>query len=317
MLPEPIGEVISSSIRPNGLEVQKVRVPLGVIFFIYESRPNVTADAAALCVKSGNAVILRGGKEAAHSNRRHRRPILAEAASRGRPARGCRATGRHHRPRGGRPSAGNARIYQPGDSARRRGADPPRGRRGPDAGHQALHRQLPRLRRPLGRPGHGRADRGQRQVPADGRVQRGRVAAGPRAVAAALAAARSARPWSSGGSRFAATRRTRRSLPEAQAGHARRIIITEYLGPIISVKVVDSLDEAIGHINRYGSQHTDAIVTRDLAAARQFAAADRQLGGDGQRQHAVQRRRRVRPGRRDRHQHRQVPRPRPVRAARS
>src|SRR5207253_5728561 len=67
-LPEPIGEVIESSIRPNGLEVLKVRVPLGVIFFIYESRPNVTADAAAICVKSGNAVILRGGKEALHSN---------------------------------------------------------------------------------------------------------------------------------------------------------------------------------------------------------------------------------------------------------
>ena len=68
-LPEPIGETIESSIRPNGLEVRKVRVPLGVVFFIYESRPNVTADAAAICVKSGNAVILRGGKEAARSNR--------------------------------------------------------------------------------------------------------------------------------------------------------------------------------------------------------------------------------------------------------
>ena len=68
-MPEPIGEVIESSIRPNGLEVLKVRVPLGVVFFIYESRPNVTADAAAICVKSGNAVILRGGKEAIHSNR--------------------------------------------------------------------------------------------------------------------------------------------------------------------------------------------------------------------------------------------------------
>src|SRR5688500_16503110 len=67
-LPDPIGEVIESSIRPNGLEVLKVRVPLGVVFFIYESRPNVTADAAAICLKSGNAVILRGGKEALHSN---------------------------------------------------------------------------------------------------------------------------------------------------------------------------------------------------------------------------------------------------------
>ena len=68
-LPDPIGEVIDSSVRPNGLEVLRVRVPLGVVFFIYESRPNVTADAAAICVKSGNAVILRGGKEAAHSSR--------------------------------------------------------------------------------------------------------------------------------------------------------------------------------------------------------------------------------------------------------
>ncbi|HLQ44879.1 MAG TPA: glutamate-5-semialdehyde dehydrogenase, partial [Planctomycetaceae bacterium] len=67
-LPDPVGEVIDSNVRPNGLLVTRVRVPLGVVFFIYESRPNVTVDAAALCVKSGNAVILRGGKEAFHSN---------------------------------------------------------------------------------------------------------------------------------------------------------------------------------------------------------------------------------------------------------
>ncbi|MEO1972411.1 MAG: gamma-glutamyl-phosphate reductase, partial [Pirellulaceae bacterium] len=69
MLADPIGESIESSRRPNGMQVTKMRVPLGVVFFIYESRPNVTADAAAICVKSGNAVILRGGKEAAHSSR--------------------------------------------------------------------------------------------------------------------------------------------------------------------------------------------------------------------------------------------------------
>ncbi|MCH2570756.1 MAG: glutamate-5-semialdehyde dehydrogenase [Planctomycetes bacterium] len=65
---DPIGEIIEGQVRPNGLRIQKMRVPLGVVFFIYESRPNVTADAAALCLKSGNAVILRGGKEAKHSN---------------------------------------------------------------------------------------------------------------------------------------------------------------------------------------------------------------------------------------------------------
>src|SRR5262249_39220357 len=67
-LPDPVGRVLDSSVRPNGLEVHKVSVPLGVIFFMYESRPNVTVDAAGLCVKSGNAIILRGGKEALHSN---------------------------------------------------------------------------------------------------------------------------------------------------------------------------------------------------------------------------------------------------------
>src|SRR5206468_3756276 len=67
-LPDSVGETIDGSIRPNGLAVSRVRVPLGVVFFIYESRPNVTVDAAGICVKSGNAVILRGGKEAFHSN---------------------------------------------------------------------------------------------------------------------------------------------------------------------------------------------------------------------------------------------------------
>ncbi len=85
-LPDPIGEVIESSRRPNGLDVSRVRVPLGVIFMIYESRPNVTVDAAALCVKSGNAAILRGGKEAIHTNRALHR-VLADALAACRPAR--------------------------------------------------------------------------------------------------------------------------------------------------------------------------------------------------------------------------------------
>src|SRR5262249_17663082 len=67
-LPDPVGQVRASTVRPNGLEVHKVGVPLGTILFIYESRPDVTVDAAALCVKSGNAVVLRGGREASHSN---------------------------------------------------------------------------------------------------------------------------------------------------------------------------------------------------------------------------------------------------------
>src|SRR5262245_53207703 len=85
-LPDPVGRVLESSVRPNGLQVAKVAVPLGVIFFIYEARPNVTADAAALCVKSGNALILRGGKEALHSNVALHRLLQDELPRAGLPA---------------------------------------------------------------------------------------------------------------------------------------------------------------------------------------------------------------------------------------
>src|SRR4029077_7552559 len=84
-LPDALGEVVTSSRRPNGLEVRQVRVPLGVIFMIYESRPNVTVDAAALCVKSGNAVILRGGKEAFHTHRALHGILAGELAASGLP----------------------------------------------------------------------------------------------------------------------------------------------------------------------------------------------------------------------------------------
>ncbi|MEM7561084.1 MAG: aldehyde dehydrogenase family protein, partial [Planctomycetota bacterium] len=85
-LPDPVGETISGGKRPNGLEIRRIRVPLGTVFFIYESRPNVTADAAAICVKSGNAVILRGGKEAAHSSKAIVDILRAQTAEFGIPA---------------------------------------------------------------------------------------------------------------------------------------------------------------------------------------------------------------------------------------
>ena len=85
-MPDPVGQVLENGVRPNGLQVHKVGVPLGVIFFIYESRPNVTVDAAGLCVKSGNAVILRGGKEAIHSNTALHR-VLADELDALRPSR--------------------------------------------------------------------------------------------------------------------------------------------------------------------------------------------------------------------------------------
>ena len=129
-LPEPIGEVISSSIRPNGLEVQKVRVPLGVIFFIYESRPNVTTDAAAICVKSGNAVILRGGKEAAHSNAAIAEILAEAAAEAGLPADAVQLVATPDRAAVGH-LLRMPRVHQRGHSPRRRKPDPPREPRRP------------------------------------------------------------------------------------------------------------------------------------------------------------------------------------------
>lgn len=96
LLPDPVGEIIDGQVRPNGLRVSRVRVPLGVVFFIYESRPNVTVDAAALCVKSGNAVILRGGKEALHSNIALHQILTDALRETGLPLE-CRATGLVHR----------------------------------------------------------------------------------------------------------------------------------------------------------------------------------------------------------------------------
>ena len=120
-LPDPVGEVITSSRRPNGLDVTQVRVPLGVVFFIYESRPNVTVDAAALCVKSGNAVILRGGKEAIHSNRALHRVLADELAPSGLPADAVQLVA-DDRPRGRRALAADARVHRPGHPPRRRRA---------------------------------------------------------------------------------------------------------------------------------------------------------------------------------------------------
>ena len=248
--------------RPNGCESTKVRVPLGVVFFIYESRPNVTADAAAICVKSGNAVILRGGKEAIHSSQAIVE-LLAEAADEvGLPADAVQLV-EHDRSRGGRPVPGDAAVHRPGDSPRRRRADPPRGGRGQDAGHQAFHRQLPRVRRRGGRPGHGRARSSiNSQVPADGRVQRGRVAGGASPTWPASFCRAIGRALAERGVEIRGDERTCELVPAAKPA-SDEDYAAEYLGPIISSRVVGSLDEAIEHINRYGSQHTDAIVTSD------------------------------------------------------
>jgi len=269
MLPDPVGEVIESSVRPNGLEVLKVRVPLGVIFFIYESRPNVTADAAALCLKSGNAVILRGGKEAAHSNRAIA-AILGEAAAQaGLPADAVQLVATADREAVGHllnmPESINVCIPRGGEGLIRR---------------VSAEAKMPVIKHYAGNchvylDPSADPDMAERIV-VNAKCQRlGVCNAAESLVVHADAAgpllARIGKALVARGIEIRGDARARAILADAkeatEADYGR-----EYLGPVISVKVVDSLDEAIAHINRYSSQHTEAIVTSRLDSARRFVA---------------------------------------------
>jgi len=269
MLPEPIGEIISSSVRPNGLLVQKVRVPLGVIFFIYESRPNVTADAAALCVKAGNAVILRGGKEAAHSNAAIVEILAEAAAEAGLPTHAVQLVATADREAVGHflrmPQYITVTIPRGGESLIRRVSEEARM---PVIKHFAgnCHVYLDQSADP---------DMAERIV-VNAKCQRMGVcnAAESLVVHSAVADSllpRVAKALIDRGIEIRGDQRTCQLVPQAKPA-TEEDYYAEYLGPIISVRVVDSLDEAIEHINHYSSQHTEAIVTRDLEAARQFAA---------------------------------------------
>ena len=191
-LPDPVGETIDGHKLENGLDVRRVRVPLGVVAVVYEARPNVTIDCSALCLKSGNAIVLRGSSTAAHSN-----AVLAEVAVERR--RSCR------RPRGrdlDRQRRRPRRAAPDRDAGRRRRPDHPARRRGPEGGaqgarHGARHvrgcGQLPRVRRRGGRPRQGGGDRRQREDPAPVGLQRGRDAPRPRRHRGRVPAARAPR----------------------------------------------------------------------------------------------------------------------------
>jgi glutamate-5-semialdehyde dehydrogenase len=267
LLRDPVGEIIESSIRPNGLEVQKVRVPLGVIFFIYESRPNVTADAAALCVKSGNAVILRGGKEAAHSSRAIVEILTDALAEVGLPTDAVQLVDTPDREAVGHflrldeyiavaiPRGGEGLIRRVAEEAR-----------------------MPVIKHFTGNC-HVYVDAAADlemavRLTVNSKCQRYGVcnAAESLLVHADVAAEflpTIGRALQGRGVEIRGDERVRELVPGAKAA-TEEDYAAEYLDAIISAKVVGSLDEAIEHINRYGSHHTDAIVTRDLAAARQF-----------------------------------------------
>ena len=268
-LPDPIGELVSSGRRPNGLDVAQLRVPLGVVFMIYESRPNVTADAAALCVKSGNAAILRGGKEAIESNRALARVLADELEPAGLPADAVQLVATTDRRAVGHflrmPDRIDLAIPRGGPGLIRRVSD------------EAL---MPVLKH----------DRGVCHVYVDAevdpamaiRVAVNSKAARPSACNAAetLLVHRAIAPtFLPRVADALATAGVEMRGDAAARAHVPSMLEavdldwdTEHLAKILSVAVVDSLDEALLHIARHGSGHTEAILTRDLTSARRFAA---------------------------------------------
>jgi glutamate-5-semialdehyde dehydrogenase len=266
-LPDPVGRVLDSNRRPNGLEVLKVSVPLGVIFFIYESRPNVTIDAAGLCIKSGNSIILRGGKEAVHSNMALCE-ILRECLDQcGLPQDAVQMVETTDRAAVGHLLRLEGRI----DLVIPRG--------GEDLIRRvAREATMPVLKHYKGNC-HVYVDRAAdldmaERILVNAKCQRPSVcnAAESLVIHREVAAAfllRIAKALQEKGVELRGCEITRRYLPNARPA-TEEDFAEEYLDLIMSIKVVDSLDGAIEHINRYGSQHTDAIVTGDLAAARRF-----------------------------------------------
>jgi glutamate-5-semialdehyde dehydrogenase len=263
-LPDPVGEVIDGHRLPNGLDVRKVRVPLGVIAVIYEARPNVTVDAAALCLKSGNAIVLRGSSSAAHSN-----AVLASIVSAEFPD--------------GAVSLVSGGREQLADLAGQEGVLDliiPRGGEGLKKALSDVAR-VPVIYAASGNchvyvDASADLDAALRIV-VNAKTQRPGVcnAAETLLVHADVAAAfLPAVEAALGGVELRADARAA-SLLHGATPATDEDFAEEFLALILAVKVVDSYDEAIEHVNRYGSGHSEAIVTGSAQAARAF-----QLGVD-------------------------------------
>ena len=281
-LGDPVGEVIEGRRLPNGLDVRKVRVPLGVVAVVYEARPNVTIDAAALCLKSGNAIVLRGSSSAEHSN-----AVLARVAAEAAVAAGLPDASVSLVAGGGRGELAEL-------ATQRDALDLiiPRGGEGLKDALQAVA-TVPVIYAASGNCHvyvDASADEAQAEaIVLNAKLQRPGVcnAAETLLVHADVAASflpRVARSLSAAGVALRADERAlalaRESLADEPAASALQAATaadwaTEYLGPTLAIGVVDDVEQAIEHIGRYGSGHSEAIVTRETAAARAF-----QLGVD-------------------------------------
>jgi len=266
-LPDPIGRISERVQRPSGIEVGRMRVPLGVIGIIYESRPNVTADAAALCIKAGNACILRGGSEALHSNQ-----AIAACVRAGLKAAGLPETAAQVVETADRAAVGALiTMHEYVDIIVPRG------------GRALIERLMRESRIPMIKHLDGichvyvddRADLEMALRIADNaKTQRYGTCNTMETllVAAAIAPAflpRLAEIYRAKGVEMRGDEATRRLVPDAKPA-TDADYRTEWLAAIVSLRVVEGLDAAIDHIERYGSKHTDAIVTDDTGRAQRF-----------------------------------------------
>ena len=266
-LPDPVGEVTRSQTMPNGLTVEKVRIPLGLIAMIYEARPNVTADAAALCLRAGNAVLLRGGSEARDSNIAIAACLHKALRDQGLPAEAVTLvedTAREH----------VLELLQLTDLI---DLAIPRG------GEKLIHFVAENARVPVIKHYKGvchlYVDRAADldlalRLAIDGKLSRPGVC---NALETMLVHAEIAADWLPGaladlksrGAEIRGCKRTRElfadAVPATEDDYDR-----EYLAPILAVRVVDSIDEALAHIQRYTSDHTEVIVSRDTDAIDRF-----------------------------------------------
>ena len=266
-LPDPVGEITDLKYRPSGIQVGKMRVPLGVIGIIYEARPNVTADAAGLCLKSGNAAILRGGSEALHSNQ-----IIAACVREGLAATGLPET--------------TVQVINTTDRAAvaelitmHQFVDVivPRG------GKSLIERLIADARIPVIKHLHGvchvyidaEADLDKAVRIADNaKTSRYGTCNTMETLLVARAVAGQVLPEIA--AIYAAKGVEMRGCPTTQSIIANITAATEddwyteYLAPIVAIRVVDDMDAAMNHIHHYGSQHTDTIVTENYTQARRF-----------------------------------------------
>ncbi len=265
--PDPVGRVLAEWERPNGLRIARVSVPLGVIGIIYESRPNVTADAGGLCLKAGNAAILRGGSESFHSS-----GAILDGLQEGLAATGLPEAAIQRVPTTDRAAVGL--LLTMNDTV---DVIVPRGGRG------LIERVFAESRIPvlahLEGICHTYVDRSAdpdmaREIVVNAKMRRTGICGATETLLVDRPALESHPPAILDA--LIAAGCAVRGDAETRALDARvtpaddQDWVTEYLAPVISAKVVDGVDEAVTHINRYGSHHTEAIVAEDTAAAERF-----------------------------------------------